>query len=176
MFSPDQMATKVEKITDSRMGSEKSLCQPNRLESPHPSFPHPGRLMRLLHPIILIPFSTVDHIRHQFSMGDWITAKFVRHDLSGFTTMATQQPLEEPLSCSTIPFRLQIDIHHLPVLIDSPPQIMLFAIYLYEDFIEVKSVTVTSVLAFQSACINGSELDTPVTDRFSGYSDASLGQ
>ena len=45
-----------------------------------------------------------------------------------------------------------------------------------EDFIDVEGVAVASVLTLQSACINGSELYAPETDRLSGYSDASLGQ
>jgi len=44
-----------------------------------------------------------------------------------------------------------------------------------EDFIDVKSVTVTSVLSFQSPGIDGTKLDAPESDRFAGYSDASLG-
>jgi hypothetical protein len=45
-----------------------------------------------------------------------------------------------------------------------------------EDFIDVEGITVASMLSFQSACINGSELDTPEPDRFTADSDASLGQ
>ena len=44
-----------------------------------------------------------------------------------------------------------------------------------EYLIDIEGVTVPSVLPFQSACINGTELDSPEADRFSGYSDASLG-
>jgi hypothetical protein len=45
-----------------------------------------------------------------------------------------------------------------------------------EDFVDEEGVAVTSVLALQSTCINGSELYAPEADCFSGYSDASLGQ
>jgi hypothetical protein len=45
-----------------------------------------------------------------------------------------------------------------------------------EDFIDVEGVAVASVLAFQPSGINGSELDAPQADRFSGYSDTSLGK
>jgi len=56
------------------------------------------------------------------------------------------------------------------------PQVMLLAIDLHEDFIDEEGVTITSVLSFQSAGINGSELDTPEADRFAADSDASLSQ
>jgi len=53
---------------------------------------------------------------------------------------------------------------------------MLFAIDLDEDFIDVESVTVTSMISFQSAGINHSELDTPEPDRLSSDGDAPLSQ
>jgi len=45
-----------------------------------------------------------------------------------------------------------------------------------EYFIDVEGVAIASVLAFQSARINGSEFYTPEANRFSGYSDKSLCQ
>jgi hypothetical protein len=45
-----------------------------------------------------------------------------------------------------------------------------------EDLVNVESIAITSVLSFQSACINGAKLATPETDGFAGDSDASLGQ
>ena len=53
---------------------------------------------------------------------------------------------------------------------------MLFAVDLHEDFIDMEGIAVASVFAFQPASINGTELDAPETDRFSGYSDVSLSQ
>ena len=53
---------------------------------------------------------------------------------------------------------------------------MLFFVDLYEDFIDVESVAIASVLAFQAACINGAELDTPETDCLSADSDTPLCQ
>jgi len=40
----------------------------------------------------------------------------------------------------------------------------------------VESVAVALVLSFQSAAINGTELDAPETDRFSRHSDASFSE
>ena len=45
-----------------------------------------------------------------------------------------------------------------------------------EDFIDVRGVAITSVLSFQSPCINGSKLDAPEADRFSTDGDASFGE
>ncbi len=48
-----------------------------------------------------------------------------------------------------------------PDLVYSPPQIVLLAIDLHEDLVNVESIPITSVLSFQSACINGTKLDAP---------------
>ena len=53
----------------------------------HPPLSHPGRFMGLLGPIVGILRSIVDYVRHQLSMGNTITAQFIRHDLPGFVTM-----------------------------------------------------------------------------------------
>lgn len=53
---------------------------------------------------------------------------------------------------------------------------MLLAVDLYEDFVDEKGVTITTVLSFQSAGINGSKLDAPEADRFSTDGDASFGK
>ena len=53
---------------------------------------------------------------------------------------------------------------------------MLLAVDLYEDFIEVESVAVSSVFSFQSAGINGAEFDAPKADGLSADGDASFGE
>jgi hypothetical protein len=89
MCSADQVPTQIEKIMDSSMRTQKSLCLPGRLELPecrttHTAFPHPSRFMGLLSPIILILLCTVDRLRHQFTVSDAIAAQFICHDLPGF--------------------------------------------------------------------------------------------
>jgi hypothetical protein len=44
--------------------------------------------VRLLSPIVLILFSTVDRIWNQLSMSYAITTQFVGNDLTGFASMA----------------------------------------------------------------------------------------
>jgi hypothetical protein len=41
-------------------------------------------------------------IGYQFQMCNTITAQLIRHDLSRFTTMASQWVLEEALSCGAV--------------------------------------------------------------------------
>ena len=60
MLGTEFMPTQVKQIGHSGMYTQKSLGLSDRLEPSHPSLSHPGRLVRLLRPIILILFSTVD--------------------------------------------------------------------------------------------------------------------
>jgi hypothetical protein len=50
-------------------------------------------------------------------------------------------------------------IHQLPILIHSPPQIVLFAIDLYKDFIDKECVAITAMLPPQSSGVKGAEFD-----------------
>ena len=53
---------------------------------------------------------------------------------------------------------------------------MLLAFDFDEDFIDVESIAIASVVSLQAAGINGSEFDTPEADGFATESDASLGK
>ncbi len=61
------------------------------------------------------------------------------------------------------------------ILIYRPPEIMLLTVYFYEGFIEEKGIAIAPVFSFQSACINGTELDAPEADRFTADSDTAFG-
>ena len=52
---------------------------------------------------------------------------------------------------------------------------MLLTVYFYEDFIDEKGIAIAPVFSFQSACINGTELDAPEADRFTADSDTAFG-
>jgi len=90
--------------------------------------------------------------------------------------MRSQEALEESFSSDTIPSRLEIYINHLTILVHCPPQIMLFVINLYEDFIDVEGVTVTLMLSFQTAGIFCAEFDAPEADRFVRDGNASFSE
>jgi hypothetical protein len=81
----------VEWVVDSCVERYKSLGLSKGFELSHPSFPDPGRFMRLLGSIILILLSAMNHIRHQLSISNAITLQFVGHYLPGFTAMTPQQ-------------------------------------------------------------------------------------
>jgi hypothetical protein len=70
------------------MGGHESLSLIDRFKLPHASLSLPRRFMRLLGTIILILLRTMDRLGYQLSVGNTITAQFIRNDLSGFTAMA----------------------------------------------------------------------------------------
>jgi hypothetical protein len=61
-------------------------------------------------------------------------------------------------------------------LIYGPPEIVLLAIYFYEDFIYIEGIAVSPVLSLQSPGINGTELDAPQSDGLSTDGNASFSE
>jgi len=72
------------------MGCHKPLGLPDRLESSHPTFSYPHRLMRLLNSIVGIPTCLMDGLRHYLAMSYGIVAQLIRHDLPRLTAMTSQ--------------------------------------------------------------------------------------
>ena len=132
--------------------------------------------MRLLCPIIFILLRTLDRVRNQFPVSDTVTSRFISHDFPGLAAMASQYPFEEPICSSPVTFFLQIHVNHFTVLICRSPQVMLLAVDLNENVIDVERVAVASVFSFQSTGVYDTKLDTPETNRFSADSDSSFGK
>jgi hypothetical protein len=119
-------------------------------------------------------------------MSDTIASQFVGHDFSGFIAMTSQQTLEESFRCSTISASLNKHINNFAILIDSSPQVLLLAVYVYEDCINVERITITNVPPFQPSSEQRAELDAgpapraqrvlwvPETYRFPTDSDTPL--
>jgi hypothetical protein len=95
----------------------------------------------------------LDRVRGEFSMSDSITSQFIRHYHPWFTLMILQQPIKEPFRRITVPPLLEKHINHLPILVNSPPQVMLFAIHLDEYFVNEESIAEPMMPTFQSSRI-----------------------
>jgi len=121
MLGLNEMSPKIKLIVNGGMCAQESLCLVRSFELPHPAFSHPGRLMRLLRPIVRVPLCIVGYIRHQFSVCHSVASQLVRHDCSGLATMIPHKPLEKELSRRAISSSLQMDINHFSILIDSTP-------------------------------------------------------
>ncbi len=130
--------------------------------------------MRLLNPVIRILVSHMNNLRDKFTTGNTIATQFISHDLSGFSTVTTQQSLEEPLCSSPITPSLEKYINDVAIPINRAPQVMLSAIDLYKVFINVEGVSVALMSSLQSTGVFGSELDAPESDGLMADYDASL--
>ena len=109
-------------------------------------------------------------------MGYTIAPQFICHDLSGFIAVRLDQALEEALCSGTIPPGLEKYIDYLAVLIHGSPEILLLAIDLDEDFVNVEGIAVALVPTLQPPGISGPELDTPQPDSFVADCYPTLGQ
>jgi hypothetical protein len=74
------------------MRTQETLSLSGRLKLPgcrstHPSLSHPGRLVRLLRPIILILFSTVYRLGYQLTMRYSIASQLIGNYPSGLLAM-----------------------------------------------------------------------------------------
>ena len=134
-------------------------------------------------------------------MRDAIASQLVCHNLSRFSLVILQQPLEDPWppvnqlvtsnarkiftgiqalgemnSRSAVTTCLEKYIDHIAILVNRPPQVLLFPTYLYEYFINVKCVPESLMSAFQSFGILKAELIAPKTNRFIAYGNTALSQ
>jgi len=94
-------------------------------------------------------------------MRNAIVSQLVRHNLSRFSLVIFQQPLEETLCSRTVSTGLEKHINHLSILVDSPPQILLFTTNLHKYFVDVECVAKSLMSFFQSSSIFRAELVAP---------------
>ena len=118
----------------------------------------------------------MNDIRHQFSVSDTVTAQLICNDPPRFATVHSNQVLEESLSCIAVPARLQKYIDHLTVLVNSSPQIVLFALNFHEYFVYIESVTIALVISAQSLAEFGAELRAPKPDGLIAHRNTPLSQ
>jgi len=132
--------------------------------------------MRRLCPVIGILGCIVNGLRDEFSMRNAIASQLVRYNLSRFAMVMFQQPLEETLSSRSVTTCLEKHIDHLTILVDSPPQVLLFARYLYKNLVDVECIAEPLMPIFQPFSILATELVAPQTNRFIAYSNTAFSQ
>jgi hypothetical protein len=117
--------------------------------------------MRKLRPVVGILGCIVNRLWHKFSMRNAIASQLVRHNLSRFSLVIFQQPLEETLCSRAATTGLEKHINHLAILVNSPPQVLLFITYLYKYLVDVECIAEPLMPFFQSFGILRAELVTP---------------
>jgi len=67
-------------------------------------------------------------------------------------------------------------INHLTILIHGPPKIMLLAVDLYEDFIDIEIIAIASVFSLQSSGVYSVAFDAPEADRLAADGNTPLSE
>ena len=123
-----------------RLNADRPLRMPGRFEPFHRPLALPGRLMRVLGPIVQILRLPVLHRGHHHAVGGPVTGKLVGDEHPRHVPQALEQSAEEPLGGLGISAWLDQDVEHIAVLVDRAPQVMDRAIDPDEDFIEMPFV------------------------------------
>jgi hypothetical protein len=127
-------------------------------------------------PIVFVLACSMDHGREDVPMCSRITPKLVGDQLPGCLSLMFQGSTKEALSGSPSPTLADWNIDHVSILIDGPPKIEALTLDGDEEFIDVPDVAESSLFPTQSSGVGRSEFLTPVSDRFIGDKDSSLGE
>ena len=119
---------------------QEPLGLPRRGEAFHHPFADPGRLMRVLGPVVEVLRPAVLHRRHRLAPSDLVAAQFVGHQHPRHLLQALEQLPEKPLGRGPVSLGLHQDVEHLAVLVDRAPQVMGGAVDLDEHLIEMPLV------------------------------------
>jgi len=107
-------------------------------------------------------------------VSDSVATQLVGDDFSWNVTRA-QKSSEESLRGCCVSSLLQIHINDFAVLVDSPPQVVLFAADLHEHFIQKVSIAKSTMSTSQTSGIFRTEFIDPKSYRFVTDTDISLG-
>ena len=143
------------------MYTQEALRLSVGFKSTHTPLPDSRWLMRKFCPIIGILGCFVNCLWHKFSMRNTIAFQLVRYNLSRFSLVIFQQPLKETLCSRTITTGLEKHINHFAVLVNCTPQVLLLAIYLYENLVNEECISESLMPFSQSSRILWTELVAP---------------
>jgi hypothetical protein len=94
-------------------------------------------------------------------MRNTIAFQLVRHNLSRFSLVILQQPLEETLCSCAVTTGLEKYINYLAILVNGPPQVLLLTTYLYKHLVDVECITEPLMPFLQSFSILRAEPVAP---------------
>ena len=140
----------------------------HRFELAHSTFSFPGRLMRVLRPIIESPATAVLDLWNQFTMCARVARKFIGDDLSRTVAQPLEQFLEEPLGRPGIASTLYQDIQHFAFLVYGSPRVDKLPVDLAKDFVEMPGVSTPTPLVTKAPSVLAAELQAPKPNRFMG--------
>ncbi len=176
MAGLQQMPSNAKEVLHESMHGQELLRLSRRFKLPHLSFPMSRRLMRDFGSIVSVLVGVVDDGGHDLAVSGAVAFQLVGDQPPGRASLPLQQLAEESFGGFPITARLDEDIEHITILIYRAPEVLAFALYLYENLVQVPRVTETTLSTLQSPSVFRPELDTPKSDRFIGNGDAALSQ
>ncbi len=159
---PQQVTPDTEEILGDSVHRQESLRLSRGFEPSHSSLPLSGRLVRDFCPIVRVSAGLMDNGRHDRSLRGGIAPQLVGDQPSGLASLAFQQLTEETFSGTPITTRLDEDVNHVAVLVDSTPEIVLLALDGYEELIQVPRITQATLSPLEPTSILGTELPAPL--------------
>ena len=138
------MSADSEEILDDAVHRCEPLQMGGRLEPAHLPLALTSRLMRDLRSVVFVLPGTVDHGRHHGTVRGRVTAQLVRDQPARLAALSFQQLAEEPLGRPLIAPRLHEDVKDVAVLVDSTPQILLPALDLDEQLVQMPGVALAA--------------------------------
>jgi hypothetical protein len=120
--------------------------------------------MGVLRPIVQILRSTMHHAAHQPSVGHTVAGQLVGDQDPRHGPQPRRQPTEEPLRGPGITAGGDQDVQNIPVLVDSPPQVVALPTDLDEHLVEMPLIARARSTATQSVGEGLTELAAPLMD------------
>jgi len=146
------------------------------LEAPHPPFPLPRGLVRVLGPVVQSPMLPVLDARQHLSQRRPVAGEFVRNQHARHKRKPLEQLPQEFHGCPRIAPPLDQDVEDVAVLVDGPPEGVLDAVDRDEDLVQVPLIARTRATSAQRVGIRLAEFLAPLPDRLVGDDHAPLSQ
>ena len=132
--------------------------------------------MRDFSSIVRVLSCVVGHRRQNFTVRCRIAPQLVRHQPPRYGALPLQEPTKEPFSRAGVAISLNEYVDHVPILVDSPPEIVTPTLDGHEDFIQVPHVAEPTLATLEISCVFRSKLPAPLPDRLVGDDNPPLRQ
>ncbi len=132
--------------------------------------------MRILSAIIQVTALAVLDIRQKLALSHAIALQFIGDENARHIRQPLQETLEEAFRRPGVTAGLHKNVKHDAVLIDGPPEIMLFTVDPNEDFVQVPFVAGPGPAPTKIVREARAELQTPPPDALIRNKDAALRQ
>jgi len=145
-------------------------------EFPHFLLAQTRRLMRIFGSIVQSFVLPMLHAWQDVAFRCSITLEFIGNDHSRHVAQPFEQLPKESLRSFFVPVALYQDIQHVTMLIDRSPQKVFLSSDPQNDLVQVPCVSTRRTTTTQFIGVRLPEFQAPLSHRFIGHHNASLGQ